>query len=83
MITTVEAYYTASSSFEVSVDLEKVYNWWIKWDTLYIQEVEDGPVEEFEPEYSNIEDLDIKRPHDVEATREDDHEVEVNEAMFW
>jgi hypothetical protein len=49
MIKKLIARYTMSSVFDIpsDIDLDIVYDWWIKWDTLYIQYKEDGPIVDY------------------------------------
>lgn len=69
----VRAHYSFYSTFVVpeGVDLkgEEVKEWWVKWDTLYI-EMKDGTQYQVIPEYS-AKDNDMKYPYD-EAIEEED-----------
>jgi hypothetical protein len=72
--TTVLAYYSGSSKFEVPYDLEQVHKWWVKWDTLHIKLQEDDEEKdwiEFQPTF----EMDLKRPNDCEI----DEVVEIDE----
>ena len=43
-----EAQYNAYSSWdleELGLDLDKVYNWWVKWDTLHVIRTEGSEME--------------------------------------
>jgi hypothetical protein len=66
----VTAVYEVCSEFVVpkGIDLKSA-NWWIKWDTMYI-ETEDGRKIEVEPRYRASE-TDWKRPDKTEITMED------------
>ena len=33
---------------EIGVDLKVVHDWWVKWDTIYVQKEENGEIEEYE-----------------------------------
>ena len=61
-----EAQYNAYSTWdleELGLDLDKVYNWWVKWDTLHVIRTEGSEMEEFLGSYSgDFEYLDAKRP---------------------
>ena len=61
-----EAIYNAYSTWdleELGLDLDKVHEWWVKWDTLHIIRTEGSEIEEFEGSYSgDFESPDVKRP---------------------
>ena len=43
------AFYSSSSKWELDFDLNDTYNWYVKWDTLYVQHKEsDSDFEEYE-----------------------------------
>ena len=59
----VEAQYTAYSQWDINFDLNKVYSWHIKYDTLEVQHKEDGKWVSYA---SNAQgECDYKRPEKV------------------
>ena len=65
MKTTIEAVYTAVAGFELDFNINEVHSYYIKWNVLHVQFEKDGGWEEFEPDYSSVEDMDLKRPAEV------------------
>jgi hypothetical protein len=61
-----EAQYNAYSTWdleELGLDLDKVHEWWVKWDTLHVIRTKGSKMEEFLGSYSNFSDNpDVKRP---------------------
>jgi hypothetical protein len=49
---------------ELGVDLKVVHDWWVKWDTLYVQKEENGDIEEYEGDAADDHEY-IKRPVDM------------------
>lgn len=69
----VRADYVATSEWETDFDIEKVHDWYIKWDTLYVQHTPDSEVIKIEPCYSyESNDEFVKRP---DRTWVDDREI--------
>ena len=54
-------YFTVSSwdLEELDLDLDKVFDWYVKWDVLHVARTEDSEYEEFP---SDLGDPDYKRP---------------------
>jgi hypothetical protein len=61
-----EAIYNAYSTWnleELGLDLDKVHEWWVKWDTLHVIRTKGSKMEEFLGSYSDSSDNpDVKRP---------------------
>ena len=67
------AFYSSSSKWELDFDLNDTYNWYVKWDTLYVQHKEsDSDFEEYEPIFSAFDGQSLKHP---ESLYLDDEEV--------
>ena len=49
---------------ELGVDLKVVHDWWVKWDTLYVQKEENGEIEEYEGSAHDAHEY-LKRPVDM------------------
>jgi hypothetical protein len=66
------AYYSGTSKFEVDFDIEKVHQWWIKWDTLYVIHNEGEKAKEYDTYLSADNDI-LKHPYetDVEVSDEE------------
>ena len=66
--------YNAFTSFEMpaGVDLNKVHDWFVKWNTLYYRQVEGGPIETVEVEVDP--ELDQKFPAEAICTPYDSDE---------
>jgi len=47
---TVTAIYRTSSVWNIDFDLEKVHEYWIKWDTLFVVHKEGDEAVEYDPE---------------------------------
>jgi len=54
--------YTAWNLKELGIDLDKVYDWHVKWDKLHVQHNEYGSWYEYEPNMYKGHDNDFKRP---------------------
>jgi hypothetical protein len=62
------ANYSATGTWdleELGVDLKVVHDWWVKWDTLYVQKEENGEIEEYEGDAEEGADGYLKRPVDM------------------
>ena len=47
--TSLQVNYSSTSWFEVEFDLNKVHDWYVKWDTLYVKQTSGSEWEEFDP----------------------------------
>jgi len=59
-----EAGYTTCSYWnleDLSLDLDKIHEWYVKWDTLHVMRTKDSKWEEFES--SGRANTDYKRPY--------------------
>ncbi len=60
------AFYTSSSRWTLDFDLKDVYEWYVKWDTLYVKHQEsDADFFEYEPEYSAFDSETMKHPESL------------------
>ncbi len=60
------AFYSSSSKWELDFDLKDTYNWYVKWDTLYVKHQEsDADFFEYEPEYSAFDSETMKHPESL------------------
>ena len=66
----VSATYNSYVDFRCPYDLKKAHEWWIKWNTLYVQVKEGGKVEDFSPTDDFSQDM--KRPIETYICDEDD-----------
>lgn len=58
------ANYTVTGYWDLDkegIDLETAHEWWIKWDTLYVQKEENGDIEEYKGGAENNHEY-LKRP---------------------
>jgi len=58
-----EATYTICSYWDLEdlgLDLDKIHEWYVKWDTLHVMRTKDSKWEEFE---SSVGEADYKRPY--------------------
>lgn len=53
--------YHATSLFEIDVDLASVNDWYIKWDTLYVQHRQGGQYVAYEPYASAVDDHELTK----------------------
>jgi len=60
----VQAYYGNTSVWTLDFDIKTVFEWYIKWNTLYVKHTETSDYQEFEPDLS-AEGADWKRPDQV------------------
>ena len=49
---------------EIGVDLKVVHEWWVKWDTLYIQREENGDIVDYEGGAEEDHEY-LKRPMNI------------------
>ncbi len=57
------ATYKSASTWALDFDLNAVHDWYVKWDTLYVQHKEsDLDFEEYEPTFSAFEGQSLKNP---------------------
>jgi hypothetical protein len=69
------AFYTSSSRWTLDFDLKDVYEWYVKWDTLYVKHHENDAVfVKYHPNYSAFADEGLKHP---ESLWIEDEEVRV------
>ena len=57
---------------EIGVDLKVVHNWWVKWDTLYIQREKNGDIKEYEGGVEQDHEY-MKHPMSLELNGEEIH----------
>lgn len=69
---TVYANYAICSAFEIDFDLNVVFDWYVKWDTLYVKfNSTDTEYEKFEPDFNGYLAADLKYPDSIEIDFQD------------